>query len=124
MTKNKPTFNTNAQQLLVIFSFVSLIVSVMGPISAGTDGTGLGLGPILLSLVAIPFAVGIGAMGIALTIKTDRSIRPKSKKLCQSVKLQDGYSFSTSLSSLCHSFYCSSPLLPNHPNKRARQASC
>lgn len=80
MTKNKPTFNTNAQQLLVIFSFVSLIVSVMGPISAGTDGTGLGLGPILLSLVTIPFAVGIGAMGIALTIKTDRSIRTKTKK--------------------------------------------
>ena len=74
MAKQTPQFNTNAQQLLVILSLVSLFISSIGPMMAAAPaGPGLNLGPVFMSLIAIPLGVAIGAMGLALTIKTDRS---------------------------------------------------
>ena len=74
MAKQTAKFNTSAQQLLIVFGLVSLVINAVGPMmAAAPEGPGLNLGPVFMSLIAIPLGVAIGAMGLALTIKTDRA---------------------------------------------------
>lgn len=80
MAKQESAFNNDTQRIVVIFSFIALFISYMSSISASQPTTGFNLGPTLMSLLTVPICVGMGAIGLALTIKADRDKRAKSKK--------------------------------------------
>lgn len=80
MAKYESAFNNDTQRILIIFSVIALCISYMSSLSASQPSTTINLGPLLMSLISIPLCVGVGAIGLALTIKADQDKRAKAKK--------------------------------------------